>query len=35
MDLLALSRFIAAAIATWTWPRHPRTISPVKVPLFD
>jgi hypothetical protein len=30
MDLLALSRFIAAAIATCTWPRHPRTISPVK-----
>jgi hypothetical protein len=32
MDLLALNRLIAAAIATWTRPRHPRTIRPVKSP---
>jgi len=30
LDLLALNRFTAAAIATWTRPRHPRTICPVK-----
>ena len=30
MDLLALNRFIAATIATWTWPRHPRTICAIK-----
>jgi hypothetical protein len=29
MDLLALNRFIAATIATWTWARHPRTICQV------